>query len=315
METRICQRCNTEKLLEDFARYKKGQDKRRPFCKKCHAANERSYRSQRREILGEDHPLLLPLPRPSRLPTQEPDERTCRVCHVTKPITAFAWATKERRRHKNICPDCINISQRAQRDRRRLAAMKPRRCPVCDTVKPADDFHWRVKSQFLRQRLCKECAAQYGASYKEAQRTLLGEEGMTAFYKAEYQKTRDKQLEYHKNYYQETQEHQKAKSRAWYAENRSHAIAQARIRRLRTYFGLTPDEYEAMLVAQNNVCAICGQNGKKLHIDHCHTTGKIRGLLCAPCNSFLGRIHDSPAVLDQIKRYLLQGVETVPSSA
>ena len=59
---------------------------------------------------------------------------------------------------------------------------------------------------------------------------------------------------------------------------------------LKRTFGLTVEEYDAMLDAQHGVCAICGKlpQKKRLAVDHNHTTGKVRGLLCPSCNRTLG---------------------------
>lgn len=63
--------------------------------------------------------------------------------------------------------------------------------------------------------------------------------------------------------------------------------------------GLTPADYEAMLARQNGGCAICKgpPNGStsRFHIDHDHTTGKVRGLLCMSCNFAIGYLKDDPA--------------------
>jgi hypothetical protein len=318
METLICQRCNVEKPLEQFTRYTKAEARRRPFCKACHAAEEKWYRDQRREILGDDHPLLVPEPRQPRNPrpkTQEPAERTCIKCRITKPLEEFAWTDKHHRLHKRACKSCINAQQIVDRERRRAAAMQPRICVECHILKPAEEFHWRIKGQFMRQQKCKDCSAQYGALYKQEQKTLLGEEGMAAYHKERYEKTKERQLTYHKDYYQKNQERLQQQSRTYYANNKETMSQQVKKRRLLTKFGLTLEDFAAMLAAQNNVCAICGQNRGRLVVDHCHTTGRVRGLLCTPCNSFLGRIHDSIEALDTIKRYLLSCPEDLSFSA
>lgn len=315
METLICQRCNTEKPLEQFTRYKKAEARRRPFCKACHAAEEQWYRDQRREILGSDHPLFAPAPRKPRPKTQEPEERTCRLCRVTKPLKEFGWTDKHHRLHRKLCILCSNAQYNIHREQQRLKATQPRMCVECKIIKPAEEFSWRIKKQFMRQLKCKECSAQYSALYHQEQKELLGEEGMIAYHKEQYQKTRESQLAYHKDYYQKNQETLQQRSRDYYANNTEAMRAQGKKRRLLTNFGLTPVDVAAMLVAQSNVCAICGQNRGRLVIDHCHATGRIRGLLCTPCNSFLGRIHDSVEALDKIKLYLYPLPEVVLSSA
>jgi hypothetical protein len=83
------------------------------------------------------------------------------------------------------------------------------------------------------------------------------------------------------------------------------------VRLLRT-FGSTIEEYEALMLEQDNCCAICHEpekqilNGKikRLAIDHCHTTGKVRGLLCQRCNTGIGRFDDNVALLKQAIQYL-----------
>lgn len=75
-------------------------------------------------------------------------------------------------------------------------------------------------------------------------------------------------------------------------------------------YGLGFKEYEEMLFNQNGVCAICSgeppknQHKKRLNIDHCHSTGKIRGLLCDACNRAIGLLKDSPDLLNKAISYL-----------
>jgi hypothetical protein len=83
-------------------------------------------------------------------------------------------------------------------------------------------------------------------------------------------------------------------------------------RALRDSFGLSLDDYNKMLEAQKNVCAICCcsethmRNGriKALSVDHNHKTGAIRGLLCSDCNMGIGKLKDDPNVLRSAIRYL-----------
>lgn len=77
---------------------------------------------------------------------------------------------------------------------------------------------------------------------------------------------------------------------------------------LRKNFGITLLDYNAMLKSQLHACAICGRsNGldkRQLSVDHCHTTGSIRGLLCDNCNHILGKAKDDTAVLRAAITYL-----------
>lgn len=58
-------------------------------------------------------------------------------------------------------------------------------------------------------------------------------------------------------------------------------------------YGISWREYETMLVQQNNKCKICLQTPKRANVDHCHITGKVRGILCSRCNGVLEFIEDS----------------------
>jgi hypothetical protein len=63
-------------------------------------------------------------------------------------------------------------------------------------------------------------------------------------------------------------------------------------------------DYEAMLERQRGACAICKKSDEALCVDHCHACGKVRGLLCAKCNSALGFCNDSPEHLLAAVAYL-----------
>jgi len=74
-------------------------------------------------------------------------------------------------------------------------------------------------------------------------------------------------------------------------------------------YGLDFKDYEKMLELQNGVCAICSSpppNNRKtrLAIDHCHKTGKVRGLLCDKCNRSIGLLKDDVSVLKSAIKYL-----------
>ena len=72
-------------------------------------------------------------------------------------------------------------------------------------------------------------------------------------------------------------------------------------------YGVSTVEYEAMLIAQCGVCAVCGgmnDNGRPLFVDHDHETGAVRGLLCGGCNVALGMANDDPDTLRRLAEYV-----------
>ena len=77
---------------------------------------------------------------------------------------------------------------------------------------------------------------------------------------------------------------------------------------VRRQYGITLAEYDQMLRDQDYKCAICGNEdeveGRRLAIDHCHDSGKIRGLLCGKCNRGLGLFYDNKALLTNAITYL-----------
>ena len=82
--------------------------------------------------------------------------------------------------------------------------------------------------------------------------------------------------------------------------------------RLRTIYGITIEDYNYLLEKQGYHCAICHTdtptnkrgNIQNFSVDHCHTTGKVRGLLCSKCNIAIGLLQDSSIVAQRATNYL-----------
>lgn len=119
------------------------------------------------------------------------------------------------------------------------------------------------------------------------------------------------------------QEYQRANKEAVNKKNRKHyhtsdGVRDARMEQMRKYkrnwrlqlvYGITDEQYDAMLEKQKHCCAICGSKNwdsrnNVPHIDHDHITGKVRGILCMGCNSALGMMKDSPERLIKAAKYL-----------
>lgn len=71
-------------------------------------------------------------------------------------------------------------------------------------------------------------------------------------------------------------------------------------------FGVTKEDWMQMMALQGEVCAICKEPEKtrRLSIDHCHSTGKVRGLLCNRCNKAIGIFEDKVELLEEAIKYL-----------
>jgi hypothetical protein len=80
------------------------------------------------------------------------------------------------------------------------------------------------------------------------------------------------------------------RSRRWRRANPEKKRAQ----KLRQDYGLTQEQFEAMLRMQGGACAICQQSTSDYCVDHCHVTGRVRGILCRSCNAGIGQFRDNP---------------------
>lgn len=146
--------------------------------------------------------------------------------------------------------------------------MSYKQCTKCKQAKPLIDFHTVNKHTEKRRSICKLCH--------------------NAMYRNNYKNNSKKYREY-------------TNSKPYRSELRRKANLKK--------FGLTIQQYEEMLQQQNSVCAICAEkciSGKRLAVDHCHETGKVRQLLCRRCNQSMGKFNDDPVLLQKVVDYLVK---------
>lgn len=116
--------------------------------------------------------------------------------------------------------------------------------------------------------------------------------------------SKEKDKEYAERYRAKNREAIRERMNAWNRSNKDKRKHYA----LKEKYKISLEDYNLMLVSQENCCKICKRNkdafSKALNVDHCHSTGKIRGLLCKDCNLLLGKARDTVNVLESAIAYL-----------
>ncbi len=162
-------------------------------------------------------------------------------------------------------------------------------CATCKNHLPLDFFHRHSSRKDGLQGRCKECRSIYARENPEVGRNAA---------KKWAENNREKQREIRNRRRRENRRAVKSDE-------------------LYTKFRIRIDDYERMLSDQDGVCAICKQsetqtlNGavKSLAVDHCHASGRVRGLLCGHCNTALGKVKDDPEILRSMIEYLASHAE------
>ncbi len=115
-------------------------------------------------------------------------------------------------------------------------------------------------------------------------------------------RTKEYWQEYHREYRIKNNERIRKSIKAWRTAHPHHRHSE----NLWRAFGITIAQYNEMLKEQGGRCAVCEQKPTtiRLAVDHDHITGTIRGLLCLGCNTTVGKLRDSPELVEKLRRYL-----------
>lgn len=190
-----------------------------------------------------------------------------------------------------------------------------------------DYSHRRKKASFIRDGIeCKQCLGCreikvvssdfYVASngYSSARCKQCKNKQRTEWFRRDEEGNKKKTSEWGKKYRSDPIRKKKLneKCKQYYKENREEIRKYSKnpgIKNsiLKYKFGITLEQYEQMLTEQNKKCKICLNaftETKYIHVDHCHTTGKVRGLLCPQCNMALGLLKDNECSLLRAIKYL-----------
>lgn len=162
-------------------------------------------------------------------------------------------------------------------------------CYKCKEHKDLKEFSMdRHKNDGL-SKLCRGCCAEKAKIY--------------------YKKNRKRLILESVKWGQNHPERRRLATTRYYENHRDRYYRWNRIRKLRSY-GMSEAEYRDLLKEQKMACAICktkapGKKRKEFSVDHDHSTGKVRGLLCNRCNKSIGAFNDDPKLLAAALAYLI----------
>ena len=207
------------------------------------------------------------------------DNRTCTKCGESKPIDQYFRGVGYRDGYRRHCKTCCT---KAGNDRQRKHGQ--RTCEKCGATKDASEFH---RSRDIYS-WCRSCCGGSLAKWR-AENPAAAEEQQT----------------------------KRAATPARWPGKREYQRAY----RLFGKYGLSVAQYDAMCERQDGKCAICGlppdrsnTRSGTLHVDHCHRTGRVRGLLCWPCNSAIGLVYEDRFRLLSAVSYLDKHASATASS-
>lgn len=201
----------------------------------------------------------------------------------------------------------LDLFPRLSREPRPIPTEKP--CPICKVTLPLEDFAQNNRRPDGRGSYCKPCArTKYHAPARQRMRSVpkpsMSVEQVCVDC-CETKSTADFYWQADKGRFStQCKRCKKLQDKAYRDGN----PREYRSKVLKRKYGITVAEFDEMLAAQSGGCAICTSNvnpdGPSLAVDHCHKTGKVRGILCGPCNKAIGLFRDDVLLLEKAVTYL-----------
>ena len=170
--------------------------------------------------------------------------------------------------------------------------MKTRKCKVCDEEKPLDSAHFKTAGQWYKHVCC--------ICFNERRRERLKIDSAYA----------NKVREQSRNSWNRHRGRRIADQKLYRENNKANIARSKRNSQLKFKYGISIEEFNRLLKIQKGKCKICNRFPKitKAHptltVDHCHQTGKVRGLLCRSCNTALGLFYEDKTSITNALKYL-----------
>lgn len=160
-------------------------------------------------------------------------------------------------------------------------------CIKCGVPKAESEFYFRP-NRSANVGACKQCNAQYRAALR-----ALDPEKHKAYFD-----------DYNRNRRVPDPEKGRIATRKWRVAHPEQNKQSSKNSKLKAAYGITREDLLRMTEEQKGLCAVCGDNMSQPCVDHCHSTGKIRMLLCHSCNLALGMFKDSAKTCFMAASYL-----------
>lgn len=173
-----------------------------------------------------------------------------------------------------------------------------KKCSLCKSEKPHSEFYpSKTTNDHLVSR-CKPCSRKVASNWSQSNPRRASQRSR------DWAKNNpDKVSAYRTMWGKKNKDKIRKYKSDWVARNPGKDLNS----RLMYTRGITLDDYNNMLTAQRGVCAICkkiSNDGRRLCVDHCHSTNRVRGLLCTYCNTAIGLFKDDVTLLSNAIKYL-----------
>lgn len=279
--TKVCTKCQETKVLEEFGKLKAAADGRHSWCKACLYSARKEYGAKNTEKFREYNQAYHQAHREKNLQSMV-EYRQQNLEHLRQKDAEKYERVKAKRKELGLGRKPRGVLEDGRVE-----------CTKCKEFKAREEFSTSTENNLGLFPHCKRCVSAHVKEWRE--------------------KNYDRDKAKHAEYRERNRERIRAVQKARYAAPGTPKYFE----HIRGTYGLTKDQYVAMLEAQQHCCVTCHcqfrereARGKETpHVDHDHVTGKVRGLLCGHCNIALGGAKDNPDILRNLASYIEQSAE------